>query len=63
LQRVGGADHRNLGIHAGGVVDFVAVSAVLRLSVRREAGEYLFHRLLHADLSSGVAETMIRSKA
>ena len=26
-----------------------------RLSVRREAGEHLFHRLLHADLSSGVA--------
>ena len=24
-----------------------------RLSVRREAGEHLFHRLLHADLSSG----------
>lgn len=26
-----------------------------RLSVRREAGEHLFHRLLHADLSAGVA--------
>jgi choline monooxygenase len=25
-----------------------------RLSVRREAGEHLFHRLLHADLSGGV---------
>jgi len=25
-----------------------------RLSVRREAGEHLFHRLLHADLKSGV---------
>jgi choline monooxygenase len=25
-----------------------------RLSVRREGGEHLFHRLLHADLSSGV---------
>lgn len=25
-----------------------------RLSVRREAGEHLFHRLLHADLSAGV---------
>jgi choline monooxygenase len=25
-----------------------------RLSVRREAGEHLFHRLLHADLSTGV---------
>jgi phenylpropionate dioxygenase-like ring-hydroxylating dioxygenase large terminal subunit len=25
-----------------------------RLSVRREAGEHLFHRLLHADLSSGL---------
>ena len=24
-----------------------------RLSVRREAGEHLFHRLLHADLSAG----------
>ncbi len=27
-----------------------------RLSVRREAGEHLFHRLLHADLSAGMAE-------
>ena len=27
-----------------------------RLSVRREAGEHLFHRLLHADLSAGVAK-------
>ncbi|MBM4263568.1 MAG: aromatic ring-hydroxylating dioxygenase subunit alpha [Deltaproteobacteria bacterium] len=26
-----------------------------RLSVRREAGEHLFHRLLHADLTEGVA--------
>jgi choline monooxygenase len=26
-----------------------------RLSVRREAGEHLFHRLLHADLETGVA--------
>jgi phenylpropionate dioxygenase-like ring-hydroxylating dioxygenase large terminal subunit len=26
-----------------------------RLSVRREAGEHLFHRLLHADLESGVS--------
>jgi choline monooxygenase len=25
-----------------------------RLSVRREAGEHLFHRLLHADLKAGV---------
>jgi choline monooxygenase len=25
-----------------------------RLSVRREAGEHLFHRLLHADLTSGL---------
>jgi choline monooxygenase len=24
-----------------------------RLSVRREAGEHLFHRLLHADLTQG----------
>ena len=24
-----------------------------RLSIRREAGEHLFHRLLHADLSAG----------
>jgi choline monooxygenase len=24
-----------------------------RLSVRREAGEHLFHRLLHADLTRG----------
>jgi choline monooxygenase len=24
-----------------------------RLSVRREAGEHLFHRLLHADLKAG----------
>lgn len=27
-----------------------------RLSVRREAGEHLFHRLLHADLSAAIAE-------
>jgi choline monooxygenase len=26
-----------------------------RLSVRREAGEHLFHRLLHADLTRGLA--------
>jgi len=26
-----------------------------RLSVRREAGEHLFHRLLHADLMSGLS--------
>ena len=26
-----------------------------RLSVRREAGEHLFHRLLHADLTRGMA--------
>jgi choline monooxygenase len=26
-----------------------------RLSVRREAGEHLFHRLLHADLSAGLS--------
>jgi len=25
-----------------------------RLSVRREAGEHLFHRLLHADLTTGI---------
>jgi len=28
-----------------------------RLSVRREAGEHLFHRLLHADLTAGLART------
>ena len=27
-----------------------------RLSVRREAGEHLFHRLLHADLKTGVED-------
>jgi len=27
-----------------------------RLSVRREAGEHLFHRLLHADLTAGLTE-------
>ena len=27
-----------------------------RLSVRREAGEHLFHRLLHADLEAGIAD-------
>ncbi len=26
-----------------------------RLSVRREAGEHLFHRLLHADLTAAVS--------
>ena len=29
-----------------------------RLSVRREGGEHLFHRLLHADLKSGVSDTL-----
>ena len=29
-----------------------------RLSVRREAGEHLFHRLLHADLTAGLDDTM-----
>src|SRR4029077_19136898 len=28
-----------------------------RLSVRREAGEHLFHRLLHADLKCGLASS------
>jgi choline monooxygenase len=28
-----------------------------RLSVRREAGEHLFHRLLHADLASALARS------
>jgi choline monooxygenase len=28
-----------------------------RLSVRREAGEHLFHRLLHADLAGGAAQS------
>jgi choline monooxygenase len=28
-----------------------------RLSVRREAGEHLFHRLLHADLKAGLRST------
>jgi len=28
-----------------------------RLSVRREAGEHLFHRLLHADLTRGTYQT------
>ena len=27
-----------------------------RLSVRREAGEHLFHRLLYADLHAGISE-------
>ena len=27
-----------------------------RLSVRREAGEHLFHRLLHADLTAGLPD-------
>jgi phenylpropionate dioxygenase-like ring-hydroxylating dioxygenase large terminal subunit len=30
-----------------------------RLSVRREAGEHLFHRLLHADLTRGTQQTEI----
>jgi choline monooxygenase len=29
-----------------------------RLSVRREAGEHLFHRLLHADLRRGMSDTL-----
>jgi len=32
-----------------------------RLSVRREAGEHLFHKLLHADLQAGLASTHTRS--
>lgn len=32
-----------------------------RLSVQREAGEHLFHRLLHADLKAGLASTQTRS--
>jgi len=28
-----------------------------RLSVRREAGEHLFHRLLHADLSAALGRS------
>jgi choline monooxygenase len=30
-----------------------------RLSVRREAGEHLFHRLLAADLKAGLGETAV----
>jgi choline monooxygenase len=30
-----------------------------RLSVRREAGEHLFHRLLHADLTSALAASPV----
>src|ERR1700730_11096567 len=29
-----------------------------RLSVRREAGEHLFHRLLHADLQAGLSSNI-----
>ncbi len=32
-----------------------------RLSVRREAGEHLFHRLLHADLTRGMGRTEFAS--
>jgi choline monooxygenase len=32
-----------------------------RLSVRREAGEHLFHRLLHADLSRGLPSALNRA--
>jgi choline monooxygenase len=32
-----------------------------RLSVRREAGEHLFHRLLHADLTRGLARSAAAS--
>jgi len=34
-----------------------------RLSVRREAGEHLFHRLLHADLKRGLEEGTTRTAA
>jgi choline monooxygenase len=34
-----------------------------RLSVRREAGEHLFHRLLHADLTRGMQQAEIASGA
>jgi choline monooxygenase len=30
-----------------------------RLSVRREAGEHLFHRLLYRDLKSGISNTTV----
>ena len=30
-----------------------------RLSVRREAGEHLFHRLLHADLTAGLGDVRV----
>jgi len=29
-----------------------------RLSVRREAGEHLFHRLLHGDLSGAMSDML-----
>jgi len=32
-----------------------------RLSVRREAGEHLFHRLLHADLTQALTRTQSAS--
>jgi choline monooxygenase len=31
-----------------------------RLSVRREAGEHLFHRLLHADLTAAINNVEVR---
>lgn len=34
-----------------------------RLSVRREAGEHLFHRLLHADLTRALAQSAAGAKA
>ncbi|HYJ87900.1 MAG TPA: aromatic ring-hydroxylating dioxygenase subunit alpha [Pyrinomonadaceae bacterium] len=33
-----------------------------RLSVRREAGEHLFHRLLHADLKSGISGIQVNRR-
>ena len=33
-----------------------------RLSVRREAGEHLFHRLLHADLERGFCSTKVTGR-
>jgi choline monooxygenase len=30
-----------------------------RLSVRREAGEHLFHRLLHQDMTAGLGHSLV----
>jgi choline monooxygenase len=65
-RRARAANHRSIEISQQIQEEDVAICAAVqrglgsrayttgRLSVRREAGEHLFHRLLHADLKAGL---------